>query len=52
MRVVAEGVEHADQQAVLHALGVDEAQGYLHARPLAGLEVARWLAAGRVTTRS
>ena len=52
MRVVAEGVEHADQQAVLHALGVDEAQGYLHARPLAGLEVATWLAAGRVTTRS
>ena len=52
MRVVAEGVEHADQQAVLHALGVDEAQGYLHARPLAGLEVATWLAAGRATTRS
>ena len=44
MRVVAEGVESADQQAVLHSLGVDEAQGYLHARPLAGLEVAAWLA--------
>jgi diguanylate cyclase (GGDEF)-like protein len=52
MRVVAEGVESVDQQAVLRELGVDEAQGYLHARPLAGLEVATWLAAGRATTRS
>ncbi len=51
MRVVAEGVEHADQQAVLHTLGVDEAQGYLHARPLAGLEVTSWLA-GEAKTRS
>jgi diguanylate cyclase (GGDEF)-like protein len=33
MRVVAEGVEHEEQQAVLRTLGVDEAQGYLHARP-------------------
>ena len=50
MRVVAEGVEHADQQAVLRALGVDEAQGYLHARPLASLEVASWLAREATTT--
>jgi diguanylate cyclase (GGDEF)-like protein len=52
MRVVAEGVEHAEQQAVLRSLGVDEAQGYLHARPLAGLEVARWLEVGSAQTRS
>ena len=44
MRVVAEGVESSDQHAVLRSLGVDEAQGYLHARPLAGFEVAAWLA--------
>ena len=43
LRVVAEGVEHADQQAILRSLGVDEVQGYLHARPMAALEMAAWL---------
>ncbi len=50
MRVVAEGVERAEQQSVLTSLGVDEVQGYLHARPLADLEVTAWLARGVRTT--
>ena len=43
MRVVAEGVERPDQQAALAELGVDEVQGYLHARPMPALSVAGWL---------
>ncbi|MGI9157802.1 MAG: EAL domain-containing protein, partial [Marmoricola sp.] len=43
LRVVAEGVEQEDQHLVLLALGVDEVQGYLHARPMPALSVATWL---------
>ena len=43
LRVVAEGVEQEDQQAILRSLGVDEVQGYLHARPMPALDVAAWL---------
>ena len=43
LRVVAEGVEQEEQHALLAQLGVDEAQGYLHARPMAGLAMAQWL---------
>ena len=43
LRVVAEGVEQEDQQAILRSLGVDEVQGYLHARPMPALEVSTWL---------
>ncbi|NNH24488.1 putative bifunctional diguanylate cyclase/phosphodiesterase, partial [Pseudokineococcus marinus] len=39
LRVVAEGVEHVGQLAQLRALGCDEAQGYLLARPLAPEQV-------------
>jgi diguanylate cyclase (GGDEF)-like protein len=45
LRVVAEGVEQEAQQGILRALGVDELQGYLHARPMPALEVAAWLRA-------
>jgi diguanylate cyclase (GGDEF)-like protein len=45
MRVVAEGVERPDQQDALAALGVDEVQGYLHARPMPALSVGGWLRA-------
>jgi diguanylate cyclase (GGDEF)-like protein/PAS domain S-box-containing protein len=34
MRIVAEGVETEDQLAMLRALGCDEYQGYLFARPM------------------
>ena len=43
LRVVAEGVEQEDQHGILRALGVDEVQGYLHARPMPAMEVAAWL---------
>jgi diguanylate cyclase (GGDEF)-like protein len=43
LRVVAEGVEHVAQGELLEQLGVDEVQGYLHARPMAALDVAQWL---------
>ncbi len=43
LRVVAEGVEQEDQQGILRALGVDEVQGYLHARPMPALDIAAWL---------
>jgi EAL domain-containing protein (putative c-di-GMP-specific phosphodiesterase class I) len=51
MRVVAEGVEQEDQQQVLRVLGVDELQGYLFARPMAGLEMATWLRKRESTPR-
>ncbi|MGZ6826892.1 MAG: EAL domain-containing protein, partial [Mycobacteriales bacterium] len=43
LKVVAEGVEQDEQHALLTQLGVDELQGYLHARPMAGLDMAQWL---------
>lgn len=43
LRVVAEGVEQPEQQAVLRTLGVDEVQGYLYARPMPANEIAAWL---------
>jgi diguanylate cyclase (GGDEF)-like protein len=43
LRVVVEGIEHDEQMAVLFALGVDEVQGFLHARPLSRSEVSTWL---------
>jgi diguanylate cyclase (GGDEF)-like protein len=43
LKVVAEGVEQEDQQGILRALGVDEVQGYLHAKPMPAHEVTDWL---------
>jgi diguanylate cyclase (GGDEF)-like protein len=45
MRVVAEGVEDAEQLRFLRRVGVDEAQGYLLARPLPAADVVPVLAA-------
>ncbi|MBE7437804.1 MAG: EAL domain-containing protein [Spirochaetales bacterium] len=42
-RVVAEGVESADQKALLEELGCDEAQGYYYSKPLPAREVLPWL---------
>jgi diguanylate cyclase (GGDEF)-like protein len=43
LRVVAEGVEEVAQHELLAALGVDEIQGYLHARPMAASDMVQWL---------
>jgi len=47
LRVVAEGVEKPSQLAVLNALGCEEFQGYLFARPLSAGAAAEFLLAAR-----
>jgi EAL domain-containing protein (putative c-di-GMP-specific phosphodiesterase class I) len=48
LRVVAEGVEHAEQLEFLRSLGNDEYQGYFHSKPLPAAEFERYLGtAGR-----
>ncbi|GAA4498066.1 putative bifunctional diguanylate cyclase/phosphodiesterase [Pseudaeromonas paramecii] len=44
-KVTAEGVEEAEQLAVLHALGCHQFQGYLRSRPLPAAEFVRQLQA-------
>jgi EAL domain-containing protein (putative c-di-GMP-specific phosphodiesterase class I) len=46
MRVVAEGVETAEQRDRLKALGCNHAQGYLFAKPLAEEQATALIAAG------
>lgn len=43
MRVVAEGVETADQLSILRSYGCDDIQGYYYCRPIAAGEFALWL---------
>jgi diguanylate cyclase (GGDEF)-like protein/PAS domain S-box-containing protein len=45
MRVVAEGVETAEQAQMLRELGCDELQGYWLSRPMPGEEFAAWYVA-------
>ena len=44
LRVVAEGVETAEQRDLLMAMGCDELQGFLFARPMSARAVALWAA--------
>ena len=44
-RIVAEGVESAEQGVLLMRLGCDIAQGYVIARPMPAQDVAGWVAA-------
>ena len=46
LRVVAEGIETADQAAKLRALGCDRGQGYLFSRPIPAHLVERLLTTG------
>ncbi|MEO5656508.1 MAG: EAL domain-containing protein, partial [Nitrospiria bacterium] len=48
LKVVAEGVETAEQLARLKLLGCDQVQGYLLSRPLPAGEMAAWLVDGPV----
>jgi EAL domain-containing protein (putative c-di-GMP-specific phosphodiesterase class I) len=43
MRIVAEGVENADDLASLVAMGIDTVQGYHLARPMPSSQIVRWL---------
>jgi diguanylate cyclase (GGDEF)-like protein len=45
LKVVAEGVETAEQARLLSALGCDEAQGFLYSKPVAAGEMERLLLA-------
>jgi EAL domain-containing protein (putative c-di-GMP-specific phosphodiesterase class I) len=42
LRLVAEGVEHIEQQVHLQGLGCNTAQGYLFSRPLPADELHAW----------
>ncbi len=44
MTTVAEGIETAEQAALITALGCDRGQGYLYCRPLEASALADWLA--------
>ena len=43
LRTVAEGVEHADQAAMVADLGCEFAQGFLWSKPLPPTDLAHWL---------
>ncbi|MBS1197372.1 MAG: putative signaling protein, partial [Proteobacteria bacterium] len=43
MKVIAEGVETGQQLNLLKAMGCDEIQGYLYARPMLFDELLTWL---------
>jgi len=47
LRVVAEGVEHAEQVEALRSLGCDTAQGFLFSPPRPADEIGDWLAGSR-----
>ena len=42
LKVVAEGVETEQQYAILRALGCDELQGYLFAKPMSAKALSQW----------
>ncbi|HVM27038.1 MAG TPA: bifunctional diguanylate cyclase/phosphodiesterase [Mycobacteriales bacterium] len=48
LTVVAEGVETPEQASALALAGVDELQGFLHARPMPALAIGTWLRAHQV----
>jgi len=46
LRTVAEGVETAEQLEILRALGCEQSQGFLHARPVSREQFEQLLLAG------
>ncbi len=43
LEIVAEGVEHASDVAVLQSVGCDELQGFFYARPMPAAQFVAWL---------
>lgn len=43
MNTVAEGIETAEQAAVVYAQGCDKGQGYLYSRPISAAAIEEWL---------
>ncbi len=43
MQVIAEGVETKEEEAFLDAIGIDEKQGFLYAKPMPADELEHWL---------
>ena len=46
-RVIAEGIETADQAAALETMGCDQGQGFYYARPAESAEIPALLARGQ-----
>jgi EAL domain-containing protein (putative c-di-GMP-specific phosphodiesterase class I) len=44
LRVIAEGVETAEQEALLRVMGCDDVQGYLYGKPMTLEDTREWLA--------
>lgn len=52
MSVVVEGIETAEQQQALLALGATQGQGYWHARPMNDADLLHWLQRDALRSRS
>lgn len=52
MRVIAEGVETAQQRDLLASVGCDYVQGYLYAKPMPALEFEAFVAAYRASSQT
>ena len=51
LEIVAEGVEHASDVAVLQSVGCDELQGFYYARPMPAAQFVAWLDVQRDVVR-
>ncbi|MCD8476307.1 MAG: EAL domain-containing protein [Shewanella fodinae] len=49
--IIAEGIETAEQMALLQQLGCEEGQGYLFARPMAAEQLEPLLRQGTIDIR-
>ncbi|MFX8723694.1 EAL domain-containing protein, partial [Acinetobacter baumannii] len=45
VKAIAEGVETAEQAAILHHLGCPEVQGYFFGRPMPAADLIQWIVA-------